>query len=112
MLPKDEQIVIGLKDISYLEMERFQEGLSIIYSDFAANEVPGKKNKLELELVEDKFIFAKGLEAEGYEGDLDFKKFCEIAPAELQAWVRVAVMSTSKLMEAERKNFLPGSPSV
>jgi len=111
-LPKDEQIVIGLKVVSLPEQDAYQREAMAIRSDYALDKAQELVEEKSRDLVRGKFVSIEGLEIEGID-NLDFDTFYNEAPPELVSWVVRAVMSTTELSLAERKNFLPesGSPS-
>lgn len=111
-LPPEEQIVVRLRVVTLPEQDAYQRELMSIRSDYAldkAQELIEQKSK---EIVKQKFDGIDGLEIEGF-SELDFDTFYNEGPPELVSWVVRAVMSTTELSLAERKNFVPesGSPS-
>lgn len=110
-LPAAEQIVIGLKVATLPEQDDYRSVVSRFHSDFAVDKAEELQRDKTIEFVGSKFVFCEGLEIEGLEGPIDFKTFYQEAPPELVNWVIRAVMSTTELSQAERKNFVPQSDS-
>ena len=111
-LPTDQQIVIGLKAVTFNDQNDLQKDIISIRTDFAIDKAAEKIEERNQELSKSKFKFIKNLNIEGIEGEIDFDAFIKEAPLELAKWVSMAIMSTEILTLAERKNFLPESSSV
>lgn len=111
-LPTDQQIVIGLKAVTFNDQNDLQKDIISIRTDFAIDKAAEKIEERNQELSKSKFKFIKNLNIEGIEGEIDFDIFIKEAPLELAKWVSMAIMSTEILTLAERKNFLPESSSV
>lgn len=105
-LPPEEQIVIGLKVVTYPEQDAFQRECLAIRSDYALDKSQEMIEEKSRELVKNKFIFIQGLEIEGFD-QLDFDILYKEGPPEIVGWISRAVMSTAELSAAERKNFVP-----
>lgn len=106
-LPKDEQIIIGLKVVTLPEQDTFQRECMAIRSDYALDKAQEMIEEKSREIVKGKFEYIEGLEIDGFD-KLDFDTFYNEGPPELVSWVVRAVMSTTELSAAERKNFVPG----
>lgn len=111
-LPPDQQIVIGLKAVTFNDQNDLQKDIISIRTDFAIDKAAEKIEERNQELSKSKFKFIKNLNIEGVEGEIDFDIFIKEAPLELAKWVSMAIMSTEILTLAERKNFSPESSSV
>lgn len=115
-LPESEQVVIGLKVVPMPEAEDFRQEMGRIAADYSVDKAAELQRDKTLELVGSKFAFVHGLEIEGISldenGGIPFKTFYDEAPPELVTWVCRAVMSTTELSMAERKNWSGGSASV
>jgi antitoxin component HigA of HigAB toxin-antitoxin module len=108
-----EQIVIGLKVVSMPAQDKYQREVLQIRSEYALDKAQEMIEEKTLAMVESAFVSITGLEIEGFEDkELDFHTFYREAPPELVNWVIRAVMSTTELSLAERKNWLPGSDTA
>lgn len=106
-LPPEEQIVVGLKVVMLPEQDAFQREAMAIRSEYALDKAQELIEEASRNIVREKFVSIEGLQIEGFE-TLDFDTFYKEAPPELVGWVVRAVMSTTELSAAERKNFVPG----
>lgn len=108
----EEQIVIGLKVCPMPTQDRYQREVLQIRSEYALDKAQELIEEKTLGMVKESFVSIEGLEIEGLDGTLDFDTFYKEAPPELVNWVVRAVMSTTELSLAERKNWLPESDTA
>lgn len=114
-LDPSDQVVIGLKVIPMNEQDMFQRQITIVQSEYARDKALELVEQKTKELVKGKVEYIRGLCIEGINddgADLDFDTFYAEGPPELVSWVIRAVMSTTELSAAERKNFVPESATV
>lgn len=114
-LPPEDQIVIGLTVAMMPEQDLYQREVMMVRSEYALDKAQELIEEKTLALVKKHFVECHGLIIEGINDDgraLTFEEFYNEAPPELVNWVTRAVMSTTELSLAERKNFLPVSASV
>lgn len=112
-LPAADQIVIGLKVVPMPEQDLYQREVLQVRSEYALDKAQELIEEKTRKLISSKVAFVRGLEIEGLPPEIDFETFYNEAPPEIVNWVSRAVMSTTELSQAERKNWLPesGSPS-
>ena len=113
-LPQDEQIVVGLKVATMPEQDTYQRQVMQIRAEYALDKAQELIEEKTRELAKSKFEYVYGLEIEGITagGTMDFDTFYNEAPPELVSWILRAILSTTELTLAERKNFLPESGSA
>lgn len=113
-LPEGEQVVIGLKVVPMPEQDMYQREVMMIRNEYAIDKAQELIEEKTRALVAGKVAYIKGLEIAGIndDGELTFEQFYNNAPPELVNWVVRAVMNTTELSHAERKNFLPASVSA
>lgn len=111
-LKPEDQIVIGLKVVTMPEQDQYQRECLAIRADYAVDKAQELVEAKLKEVIKSKFVFVRGLEIEGVPGELDFDTFYSEAPPEIVAWVIGSCMSSQRLSESERKNFLPVSASA
>lgn len=113
-LHESEQIVIGLKVVPMPEQDMYQREVMMIRNEYAIDKAQELIEEKTRALVASKVAYIKGLEIGGINDDgrdLSFTEFYENAPPELVNWVVRAVMKTTELSHADRKNWLPVSVS-
>ncbi|GEM_PF-4749558 len=107
-----DQFVVGLKVVPTPEQDEYQRFRERAFATFALDKAQEEVDKKLRETVRAKVAFIRGLIIDGINDDgreLSFDEFYAQAPPEIVSWVCRAVMSTTELSAAERKNFLPGS---
>ena len=104
-LPKEEQIVFGLKVAPMPEQDAYQNQKALNFNgNFAPDKAQEENDRLLKDLVKSKLAFIENL-------DIDDKLVTDLetayreAPPELIAEVFRAVMSTAVLFLGEQKNF-------
>lgn len=111
-LPAGDQVVVNLKVVPMTDQDKYQREVLQVRAEYALDKAQELIEAKTLDLVRDVFCGVEGLEIEGLEDKaLDFDTFYREAPPEMVNWVVRAVMSTTELTLAERKNFLPESDS-
>lgn len=104
-LPKEEQIVFGLKVVPMPEQDAYQNQRALnINGNFAPDKAQEKNDRLLKELVKSKLAFIENLEIDD-KPVTDIDTAYKEAPPELVAEVFRAVMSTAVLTLGEQKNF-------
>lgn len=113
ILPEDEQFIVGLKAVGIGAIKALHKDIASIYSDYAIDEAHKLKEERTEELIKSKFVYVKGVEIDGHEGEIDYETLCKTDElAEIVSWISRVVMSGEELTKAERKNFLPVLPSA
>jgi hypothetical protein len=108
---RSEQIRIGLSVATLPEQDAYRNALYAIDNDYAVDKAKELRRDKSIEFVGSKVAYIEGLEIEGIEGLLTFKDLYNEGPPEIANWVMNAIMTTTELSAAERKNFVPESDS-
>lgn len=105
-LPKEEQLVIGLKVVTLEDFDGYQKICLFNSKKFSVEKATELNEKRYHELIKSKFVFCEGLEIEEHEGEIDFEAIYRHVP-ELAQEILEVVRSSEELTVGEQKNFLP-----
>lgn len=107
-----EQVVVGLAVATMPEQDAHQRELLMIRAEYALDKAQELMEEKLRDLVAAKFRYCRGLVIEGVNDDgrdLTWDELYRHGPPELVGWIIRAVMSSTELTLAERKNFVPAS---